>query len=268
MPRSSPRPRRLGAGTALLAVLLGCGTLTVPQEQQLGAQVAYQMQSELPLLRDYTVRDYVDDIGQRVVAASGPQPFDYTFEVVVDADINAFAAPAGYIYVHTGTILAARNVSELAGVIAHEVGHVVERHIAENYNRQQNTRLAQQAVVLGASMFGYGGMASLGTDIAALAVLNSFGREAEEEADEFAVRVLPAAGYDPEGLLTFFETLLRETGPGSSSFLSSHPATADRIADTRARIAAQPRTGDLKVTDRGRLEIIQRRIVLLTRPRR
>ncbi len=265
---SEASARRLGALllTACLA-LAACAPLTVSEERQLGNQIAMEMRREFVLLRDRTVEGYVRDIGEDILRAAGPQPFEYRFYVVENDEINAFAAPAGFIYIHTGTVLKARNVSELSGVIAHEIGHVARRHIAQNYARAKGTNLGYQALVLAAGMLGGGAAASaaqMGGGVAALAYLNSFGREAEMEADAFAVDVLPRAGYDPDGLLTFFETLQYESGSRPASFLSSHPATSERIGATRARIAAQPPRPGVRVNDGGRLEIIQRRILLLT----
>ena len=108
------------------------------------------------------------------------------------------------------------------------------------------------------------GAANLGGVLAGTAYLNKFGRDAERESDTFAVEVMPKAGYDPIGLVTFFKTLRSETGSGGASFLSSHPATDDRIEETRLLIAALPPRSDLRVDDSGRFEIIQRRIRLLT----
>ena len=101
--------------------------------------------------------------------------------------------------------------------------------------------------------------------LAAVAYLNQFSREDEQEADAFALEILPRAGYDPNGLLTFFETL--QARSGSSGFFSSHPTTAARIDDAAGRIAAAPLPADLRVSDSGRLEIIQRRIELLGQER-
>jgi predicted Zn-dependent protease len=270
----SDRARRWLA-PPLVAMLLaaGCGTLSVQEEQALGRQMAGEIRRGLVLLPDRVVERYVRDLGESILAAAGPQPFEYRFYVVEDEDINAFAAPAGHVYVHTQTILAAANVSELAGVLAHEIGHVARRHIAQNYNRQRNTKIGYQAAVLAAAIFGGGAAATaaqLGGGLAAMAYLNRFGREAEMEADSFAVETLPRAGYDPNGLVTFFETLQQQAGGGHSDFLSSHPATADRAEAARAQIAALPPTQDLTVDDNGRLQIIQRRIELLMgdRPRR
>jgi predicted Zn-dependent protease len=268
MPGTCSERRRSRLAPRLLALLLvvGCGTLTVQEEQALGRQMAGEIRRGLVFLPDRVVERYVRDIGESILRAAGPQPFEYRFYVVEDEDINAFAAPAGHVYVHTQTILAARNASELAGVIAHEIGHVALRHIAQNYNRQRNTGIGYQAAVLAAAVLGGGAAATaaqLGGGLAAMAYLNSFGREAEMEADVFAVDTLPRAGYDPNGLVTFFETLAQEAGGGHSDFLSSHPATADRAAAARARIAAQPPAQGLVVDDNGRLEIIQRRIELV-----
>jgi predicted Zn-dependent protease len=239
----------------------------VDEERTLGAELSREVKAEATFVRDRWVVDYVADIGQEIVRVAGPQPFDYHFGVIENDEINAFAMPAGYIYIHTETILMARNVSELAGVIAHEVGHVAERHIAENYNRQRTASLGQQALGLGAGLAGgsaAAGAANLFGGLSAMAVLNSFGREAELEADAFAVSTMPRAGYQPTGIVTFFHTLMAEGGPGAPSFLSSHPATEDRIAATRALIAEQPQMPGLKQDDGGRLEIIQQRIRLLT----
>jgi len=272
MPRRIASPRaflRRGAPLLLLLWCGACGPISVGQEQRLGYEFEYEMRRELVFVHDRVVRGYVNDMGTELVHAAGPQPFDYHFYVVDDDEINAFAGPAGHIYVHTETILKARNASELAGVIAHEIGHVALRHIANNYNRQRNTQIGQEILVAGAAIFGGGAVgsaANLGTGLAAMAYLNNFGREAEMQADAFAVEVLPKAGYDPNGLITFFRTLTYESQgkPQAPTFLSSHPATEDRVEATRAAIEALSSRAGLRVDDGGKLEIIQRRIQLLT----
>jgi predicted Zn-dependent protease len=266
MPRTLPS-RGIGrAGLFALSLLAACGTLTIAQERELGDEFSREIRKEVVLLRDSVVTGYVERIGQDLVQAAGPQPFPYHFYVVEDDEINAFAGPGGHIYVHTGTILKARNVAELAGVIAHEVGHVAKRHIAHNYGRQRNTGIAHQGVVVAAGVLGgsaAAGAANLGGVLASAAYLNKFGRDAEREADVFGVEVLPKAGYDPIGLVTFFKTLRSESGPEGLTFLSSHPATDERIEETRLLIATLPPRGDLRSDDSGRFEIIQRRIRLL-----
>ncbi|MGI9590886.1 MAG: M48 family metallopeptidase [Myxococcota bacterium] len=254
---------------AALLALASCGPISLSEEAQLGHNFAQEMRKELPILHDRVINDYVREMGRDIVTAAGPQPFDYSFSVVVDPEINAFAGPAGHIYIHTETILQARNASELAGVIGHEIGHVIERHVAENYNRQRNTQIGQQILVAGAGIAGGGGMANLanfGSSLAAMAYLNTFGREAEMEADAFAVETLPKAGWDPAGLVTFFQLLQSEKGgAGAPSFLSSHPATSERIRATSEALEVVKLPPGARRDDGGRLQIIQRRIILLTR---
>lgn len=272
MRRSSSRPPKWARRLAPLVgiVLLGasaCGTLSVEKERELGEEVSREVRREARFVRDDVVVGYVEDMGREILAGAGPQPFEYRFYVIEDDRLNAFAAPAGHIYLHTGTILQARNAAELAGVMAHEVGHVAKRHIAENYNRQRTTGLLHQVGVLAAGLAGgqaAAGAANVVGGLGAMAYLNTFTREAEREADSFAVEVLPEAGYDPTGLVTFFETLRNQGGPHVPQFLSSHPATEERIEKTRAQIAELPARPGLRRNDGGRLEIIQRRIRLLT----
>ena len=266
MPRR--RPSLVAALVVALVCLPGCGTLSVAEEQELGAEIARDARKELDFVREEVVVAYVEQIGRALVKAAGPQPFQYHFHVIEDAQLNAFAAPAGYIYINTGTILAAANASELAGVMAHEVGHVALRHIAKNYNKQRGAGVLYQLGALGAAIFlpGAGAAAAqLGGQLAILGVLNSFSRDAESEADQFAVEVLPKAGWDPQGLVTFFQTLNAEASGGRPpEFLSSHPATESRIEATQALIRAAMLPEGLRESDDGKLEIIQRRIQLLT----
>ena len=252
----------------LLLVLTACGTISVKKEQDLAKDFEREVSREYRFLRDPVLNEYVTNIGEKILRPLGPQPFEYSFQVVDDDDVNAFAGPAGQIYLHSGTIARARNVSELAGVIAHEIGHVAKRHLAANYEKQRAASIGQQIAVIGAGVLGgsaAAGAANLATGFGLAAVLNTFSREAEEEADAFAVDALPKAGYDPNGLPTFFETLMAEGGPRVPAFLSSHPAPAARLAATRALIAAASLPPGLVTDDGGRFEIIQQRVALLSR---
>ncbi|HVN38469.1 MAG TPA: M48 family metallopeptidase [Myxococcota bacterium] len=269
MPGRAARSALAAAALAALLALPGCGSLSVQEEQQLGAEMARDARKHLDFVREQVVVGYVEQIGRGLVKAAGPQPFTYHFHVVEDPEVNAFAAPAGYVYVNTGTILAAANASELAGVIAHEVGHVALRHIANNYNKQRGAGILYQLGAVAASIFVPGpgaAAAQLGGQLAAMGVLNSFSRQAESEADAFAVKVMPVAGWNPEGLVSFFKTLQQQTKGGGRppEFLSSHPATESRIEATSALIREAKLPEDLRESDGGKLEIIQRRIQILT----
>lgn len=254
---------------AALCGAAGCSTpmLSIDEEKQIGDQFAQQARRELDFVGDDLVRHYVESLGERIVQAAGPQPLDYRFYVVDDDQINAFAAPGGYVYVQTGVILAAHNMSELAGVMAHEVGHVALRHVARNYYRQRSTGMLYELGAAALAIFvggpaAYGGQ--LAGQLAAMAYLNHFSRDAEREADQFAVEVLPRAGISPVGLANFFETMLQQDKGSPPEFLSSHPTTQERIENARAEIRAADLPTGLEVDDDGRLEIIQRRIELLT----
>jgi predicted Zn-dependent protease len=254
----------------LVVFSLACGTMSVKKEQDLSREFERQVRREYRFIRDPIVNQYVARIGEAILRPLGPQAFEYSFHVVEDEEVNAFAGPAGQIYLHTGTITRARNVAELAGVLAHEIGHVAKRHLAQNYEKLQAANIGQQIAVLGAGILGgqaAAGAANLATGFGLSAVLNSFSREAEAEADAFAVDALPKAGYDPNGLPTFFETLNAERGAKPPAFLSSHPAPSDRMEATRAAIAAQTLPPNLASDDGGRFEIIQQRVDLLTQGR-
>lgn len=269
----SPSCSRRRLGAALLALWLatgiGCATpvLSVEDEQELGRQVAAELVKEPRILRDDLVRSYVEKLGERILAAAGPQPFEYTFYVLDDPNINAFAAPGGHVVVHTGLILEADNMSELAGVMGHEVGHVALRHVARSYYRNRTTGILATLVGAAFQIFlgGYGGYGgAMATDLLATAYLASYSRDAEREADLFAVEVLPQAGISPSGLPSFFETMMQEGGANPPLFLSTHPAHEERVENARRAIAERDIGGDLDVDDDGRLEIVQRRIEILT----
>jgi predicted Zn-dependent protease len=252
---------------AALVLPLGCTHLSAEREQALGHEFHYALYQEVALIEDPVVQRYVNGIGARLVTAAGLDLGSYRFYVVNHPDRNAFAAPGGYIYLHTGTILAAQNVSELAAVLAHEIGHVAHRDVAENWERRQDAARAQRAGVVAAGLtagpLGAGAAGLLG-GLGGLAVLNSFTRDDEREADAFSVEILQRAGYDPRGLVTFFQTLLRDGDGGVPELLSSHPGTSERVERARNRIAVSDVPAPARSDDGGRLEIIQHRIELLT----
>ena len=196
---------------AACVTLSACSALTVKDEKDLGHQVQRQVREEFQFVRDSVILSYVRGIGREVVRASRPSPFEFRFYVVEDEQINAFAIPGGAVYVHTGLITAASNAGELAGVLAHEVGHVTARHVAHLYRRQRNTGVLAQivsmliAIVSGNSYVAQGGQ--LATGVAAQAYLNTYTQDAEREADALAVETLVRAGYDPNTLITMLQTL-------------------------------------------------------------
>ncbi|MDP3937473.1 MAG: M48 family metallopeptidase [Deltaproteobacteria bacterium] len=248
--------RPLCASVALvgvLALIAGCA-LTVEQERQLGEDFSRQVAQEMKVLRDPMVVDYVRQMGGRLAGAAGPQPFLLTFNVVVDKDLNAFAGPGGYVYVNTGLIMKVRSSSELAGVMAHEISHVTLRHVSQAVARQQ------QASGLGALVGAVtdsqtaGKVAGTGVGVYNL----RYDRQAEAGADREGLLLMYRAGYDPRGMVNMFQ-LLQSTGGTKGGFLSSHPATAERLQAMQAYIAQLPPRAGL-VSDDGRLQGVQSRI--------
>ena len=224
------------------------------------------MRQNALVLFDDVVESYIDDIGQTLVHGAGPQPYAYTFTVIQDDNINAFATFGGNIFINTGLINRTRNVSELAGVLGHEIGHVVHRHMAAAAARAQKAGWLRNAAVIGSAIGGINpGAVDLLTGYGAQGFLNTFTRGEETESDEFAVELLPRAGYDPAGIVTMFEMLTLAEGRTRPKFFSDHPTSPERTAHTRELIAAKTLPPDLKREDNGKLEIIQHRIRLLTK---
>jgi len=208
----------------------------------MGQQYAAEINRQLPIIDDPTVHRYINQLGNRIQRQPGNRDIPYTFYVVNSEEINAFAVPGGFVYVNRGLVERTDNLAELAGVVAHEIGHVEARHSAEMMERMQ---AAQVGVALASVLTGVQpeGVAGAAVNIGAQAYFTHHSRDAENEADEIAVRLLPGVGIDPAGLVTFFKELLdeRERRPSSlEQWFSTHPLTEDRIAHVRELIRALP----------------------------
>jgi predicted Zn-dependent protease len=261
------RLRRVSALVLALFALSACGTLTVQEEKELGAQAQAQLRRQLTFVRDSVTVNYVRKFGESLATAARPSPFEFRFYVVEDEEINAFAIPGGAMYVNTGLILAVSNSAELASVLGHEMGHVTARHSAKMYKRGRNTGfVANVFYLLVAILTGNPYLANAGglaSQVAGTAYLATYSRDAEREADALAVETMVHAGWNPDGMVTMFETLKREYGGGGGpQFLARHPATDERIQNVRADIAKYPGSEKLKLDD-GKLEIIQARLKLI-----
>ncbi len=208
----------------------------------MGAQVARQAATQLPLVRDPVITRFVTELGQILVYNADTTGREYTFYVVDSPAANAFAVPGGFIFINRGILELADNVAEVAGVMAHEIGHVVARHSLEQMAKAQNANAAVSLVyVLLNRTPGIGEQVAL--QVAGSAWLAKHSREAEREADEVGIIVMTRARIDPRGMTSFFEKLLEEEQrrPGMVlQWFSTHPLTRERIADTRALIAQLP----------------------------
>lgn len=223
-------------------------TLSEAHEDRIGREIMRQIRDSGEYLDDPVLAEYLNGLGERLAAAS-PEP-GRMFELfpVQDASINAFALPGGYIGVHTGLIAAARNESELAGVLAHEIAHVTQKHIARIVDAQKSSGLASLVglaiAILAARSSPEAAQAAIVTT-QAMSVQNQldFTREHEREADRAGLQILSAAGFSPQGMGTFFERLQaqgRLYENNAPAYLRTHPLTYERIADIQNRLSSLP----------------------------
>lgn len=221
--------------------------LSAEREKTIGEAFVRALRQQVPLVEDPEVEVYVNGLGQRLVAHSDVTSERFTFFVVQDPRINAFAAPGGYIGVHTGLILATESESELAAVLAHEIGHVTQGHIARRFEMADRmtipTLAALAASILLATQSSQAGAAAIAaTQAGAMQMQIDFTRGNELEADRVGVQTLADAGYDPRSMPTFFERLQKsmQYARRPPEYLSTHPVTESRIADTRGRAEQYP----------------------------
>ena len=226
--------------------------LSPAQERKLGEAIVREARAQGGILNDPEVNDYLNELGNRLVSVSPDAKQDFDFFAVGDGSINAFALPGGYIGVNTGLILLAQTESELASVLAHEITHVTQRHIARQLQGQQDGLLMSLAALAVAMLAAKAGGASSG-DAAQAAIATSqalalqsrlnYTREFEYEADRIGFQRLVAAGFDPHSTATFMEKLQRSSRflEGSApSYLRTHPITFERIAEAQGRAEPLP----------------------------
>lgn len=217
-------------------------------ERELGEAIMRRIRAETKLVDDPLIVDYLHDLGTRLVASAAAPSTEFNFFIVQNPTINAFAGPGGIIGVHSGLISAARTESQLAGVLAHEIAHVTQRHIARAYAASRNSTLTTAAAVLAALILGgQGGQAALYGGIAARAQQQiNFTRENEFEADRIGIQILSRANFSPEGMAEFFEILLRQnsvSGDQVPEYLRTHPLNVTRIAEARSRVDLAQQSG-------------------------
>ena len=240
----------MGAAAQALPDLGGSGdaALSPAVERRLGESIVADMRRDPQFIDDPEISEYLGVLGARLSESSGARQ-DFEFFAVRDPSINAFALPGGFVGVHTGLINAADTESELASVIAHEIAHVSERHIARMLGQQQQMQLPMlaalaAAVLLGRSRPDLAVGAAAGAQAGAMSAQLAYSRDFEREADRVGLRSLGEAGFDPRAMAAFFDKMQRSqrvlddgTLPG---YLRTHPITSERIADVQNRVAALP----------------------------
>jgi predicted Zn-dependent protease len=231
-------------------------------EAQIGRAIMRDIRQSGAIVEDPQINEYINEIGHRIAAQTNDGEHQFTLFVVDDDRINAFALPGGYIGVHTGLIEATRNEDELAGVIAHEIAHVTQRHIARAIHASSRQSLLTTALMLGALVLGAAGGGgdavqaglAIAQGTAAQQQIN-FTRSNEYEADRVGIGALAEAGFDPHGMASFFEVMSRQdtTAPDKRipEFLRTHPVTTARIAEASNRARSYERVQSPDSTNYG-----------------
>jgi len=220
------------------------------QDKELGAYFMRQIRQAGMVLDDVETTSYLQALGHKLAMHSENPGYGFTFFLVDDASINAFAGPGGYIGANVGLILAAESESELAGVMAHEIAHVTQRHLARSFEAQERMSLPTTAAILAAILIG--AAADPGAGAAALTAASAAGMQSqinftranEKEADRVGIQTLADAGFDPYGMPGFFERLQKNSklyGTRPPEFLSTHPVTTNRIAEATSRADTYPK---------------------------
>lgn len=228
---------------AAAALLAGCGVST-QQEVQMGQDAAQQVNAQLPMVQDAYIQNYVNALGQRIASRTSRADLNWQFRVVNSDVVNAFALPGGFVYVNRGVLARASNMSEVAGVLAHEIEHVVRRHSVKQMEQAQGANVGV-GILCALTGVCQSGVAQAAINIGGTAVFAKFSRQDEVQADEGGFNNLIRAGINPRGMLTLFQKLLAEEqrsggGGNVSAWFADHPGTSDRIADIQRMLSRTP----------------------------
>ena len=219
------------------------------QERRLGRGLFRHLKRNERLVNDPEIEAYVQSLGSALTAQAENAVHNFEFFLVGDPTLNAFAAPGGFIGIHTGLLLHTETESELAGVVAHEIAHVTQRHMARTFEKASQLSIPMAAAMLGAILLGTQNPEAGQAAFAAIAAGNAqyqlnFTRSHEEEADRIGMQILAQSGFDPRGMPSFFERMQRANRLTDNAqlpeFLRTHPVSVTRIADSRNRAEQYP----------------------------
>jgi Zn-dependent protease with chaperone function len=213
------------------------------QQQQLGLQAMGEVYKQMPVLPDSSPEtQYVQHLGRKLAGViPADRSWPYQFHVIPATDINAFALPGGPIFVNIGTITAADNEAQLAGVLAHEMSHVYMQHSAKQAPKATTAQIIAGLAGAVLPQSGLGNLGRMGIQIGAGTMLMKYSRGDEAQADSVGAIIMYRAGYNPQAMADFFETLQKKYGGGGPQFLSDHPNPGNRTASVQREIQNWPR---------------------------
>jgi len=244
----------------------GFNLFSKDQDVQLGKEAAGQVEKQVEVVNNKELTDYITAIGNKLTAQPQADKYPYTFKVVNDKSINAFALPGGPAFVHTGLIAAADNESQLAGVLAHEIVHVALRH---GTNQVSKANLIQLPAMLASQKMGtgiLGQLGQIGIGLGANSLLLKFSRTAETQADLLGAQIAAQAGYNPVEMARFFQKLEAAGGSRGPQFLSDHPNPGNRMKAIEDMIQQMPQRS--YTTDSGQLARMKSMVAGLPAPKK
>ncbi|MGE5570392.1 MAG: M48 family metallopeptidase [Rhodospirillales bacterium] len=221
----------------------GFNLFSKQQDVQLGQEAAAQVSREFQVVQDPWLQNYIERVGRRLAAtpSASQSGFPFSFTLLNAKEVNAFALPGGPTFVFTGLIEATESEGELAGVLAHEISHVVLRHGTNQVSRATLFQLPAQVAGAAIGQSTLGQVVQLGMGVGLNGLFLSYSRAAETQADALGAHIMAEAGYNPLEMAKFFETLEARGGPGVPEFLSSHPNPGNRVKAVQAEIQTMPR---------------------------
>ena len=246
VPAVVPRPAlsRTGIAVTLGLLLSACG-ISTDDEVAIGKENATKIEQQLPLVQDPVAVAYLDSLGQAIASRADERGLTWRFRLVDSDEVNAFALPGGFIYINRGLVARAESLSELAGVLGHEIGHVTMRHSAKQMEKAQRTGVGVTLLCTLTNVCD-NSIGRVAVQAGGSALMAKFSRADELEADSVAVHYVADAGYDPDGIPTMFRNLMQERSRRPDvvgAWFGTHPLEEDRVQQAERLIAAAD--GDL-----------------------
>lgn len=248
-----------------LAISTGCA-ISTQQEVAMGQSYAQQINAQLPIVSDPEVNRYLNVLGDSIARIADDRSLDWHFYLVDSKEVNAFAVPGGFVYVNRGLVERATTMSMLAGVLAHEIGHVTERHSIKQMQKAQGANIGISLACILTRVCN-SDLANAAIQVGGTAVFAKFSRSDEAEADSVGLQYVTRAGIDPRGIPQMFQILLdeRKRAPGAlDSFFQTHPLEESRIARSESLIASvNPAVLTTLTQDSPRYQEFRRRLLAL-----